>query len=84
MGKNVRSVHIPDVGQCPVAKDASKAVGYNDDGNVMRAIGTHVPGKYRVRLGDAKNVLRNRVNIDLLQPDMVLMKEPGLYYFWLR
>ena len=33
-------------------------VGYNDDDIARRAVRTHFPGKYRMRLGDAKNVLR--------------------------
>ena len=28
-GKNIRAVHVPDVGQCLVAKDVYTAVGYN-------------------------------------------------------
>ena len=54
-------MHVPDAGQCLVAKDVSKAVGYNDDDNARGAVRTHVPGKYRMRLGDAKNVLRREV-----------------------
>ena len=77
-------MHVPDVGQCLVAKDVSKAVGYNDDDNARRAVRTLVPGRYRMRLGDAKNVLRGEVNIDLLHPDTILLKEPGLYCFLLR
>ena len=42
--KDVSSVHVPDVGQCLVAKDASKAVRHNDDGNARRAVQTHIPG----------------------------------------
>ena len=83
-GKNVRSVHVPDVGQCLVAKDVSKAVGYNDDDNARRAVRTLVPGRYRMHLGDAKNVLRGEVSIDLLHPDTILLKEPGLFCFLLR
>ena len=82
--KYVRSMHVPDVGKCLVAKDVSKTVGYNDDDNARGAVRTNVPGKYRMRLGDAQNVLRREVNIDLLHPDMVLSKEPGLYCFLLR
>ena len=51
-----------------------KAVGYNDDDNARRAVRSHVPEKYGMRLEDVKNVLRPEVNID-----MVLFKEPGLY-----
>ena len=30
-GKNIRAVHVPDVGQCLVAKDVYAAVGYNKE-----------------------------------------------------
>ena len=82
--KNISSFYIKDVGQCLVAKDVSKAVGYDNDGNARRAVRTHVPGKYRMRLGHAKNILRREVNIDLPKEDTVLMKEPGLYCLLLR
>ena len=83
-GKNIRVVHIKHVGQCLVGIDVSKAVGYNDDDNARRSVPTHVPGKYRMRLGDAQNILRREVDIDLPKEDMVLLKEPGLYCFLLR
>ena len=51
--KNIRVVHIKNVDQCFVGIDVSKAVDYNDDDNARRAVRTHVPGKYRMRLGDA-------------------------------
>ena len=37
-----------------------------------------------MRLGDAKNVLRREVSIDLLHPDTILLKEPDLYCFLLK
>ena len=62
-----------------------KAVGYNDDDNARKAVRTYVPGKYRMRLGDAQNMLRTEADIDLLpREDTVLLKEPGLYCFLLR
>ena len=64
--------------------DVSKAVGYNDDDNAKRAVRTHVPGKYRMSLGDAQNILRREVDIDLSKEDTVLLKEQGLYCFLLR
>ena len=82
--KNIRVVHIKNVGQCFVGIDVSKTVGYNADDNASRAVWTHVPGKYRMRLGDAQNILRVEVDIDLLREDIVLLKEPGLYCFLLR
>ena len=84
MIKNIRVIHIKNVGRCFVGIDVSKAVGYNDDDIARRALQTHVPGKYRMRLGDAQNVLRREVDIDLVKEDMVSLKEPGLYYFLLR
>ena len=64
--------------------DVSKAVGYNDDHNARRVVRTHVPGKYSMRLGDAQNILRREIDIDLPKEDTLLLKEPGLYYFLLR
>ena len=32
-----------------------------------------------MRLGDTQNILRTKVDIDLLREDIVLLKEPGLY-----
>ena len=73
--KNIRVVHMM----------MSKAVGCNDDDNARRAVRTHVPGKYRMHLGDAKNILGTEVDIDLhIREDIVLLKEPGLYCFFLR
>ena len=82
--KNIRVVHIKNVGQCFVGINVSKAVGYNDDDNARREVRTHVPGKHRMRLGDAQNILRTEVDIDLLpREDTVLLKEPGFYCFLL-
>ena len=64
--------------------DVSKAVGYNDDENARRAARTHVPGKYKMCVGDAKKISRIEVDTDLPKEDMVLLKEPGLYCFLLR
>ena len=82
--KNIRVVHIKNVGQCFVGIDVSKAVGYNNDDNARRSVPTHVPGKYRMHLGDAQNILRREVDIDLPKKDTVLLKESGLYCFLLR
>ena len=38
--KNMRIVHIKNVGQCFVGIDESNAVGYNDDDKVRRAVWT--------------------------------------------
>ena len=72
------------MGQCFVGIDISNTVCYNDDDKSRRVFQTHVPVKYRMRLGDAKNILRREVDIDLPKADMVLLKEPDLYCFLLR
>ena len=38
----------------------------------------HVPEKYKMRLGDAINILRREVDIDIPKEDEVLLKEPLL------
>ena len=83
-GTKIGVVHIKNVGQCFVGIDVSKAAGYNDDDNARRVVRTYVPGKYRKHLGDAQNILRKEVDIDLPKEDTVLLKEPGHYCFLLR
>ena len=83
-GKNIRVVHIKNVGQCFVDIDVSKAVDYNDNDNARRAVQTHVPGKYMMHLGDAQKILRREVDIDLPKEDTVLLKKTELYCFLLR
>ena len=68
--KSIRVAHFKNVGQCLVGIDVSKAIVYNDDGNNRRVVQTHVPGKYRMHLGDAQ--------IELPNEDVVILKEPGL------
>ena len=53
-------------------------VGYNGEDIATRTVRTHFPGKYRMLLGDSKNVLRGGINIEPLYPDRVLLKEAGL------
>ena len=42
-GKNVRSLLVPDLGECLVGIDESRAIGYADDNNGRRTIKRHVP-----------------------------------------
>ena len=56
-GKNVQSVHVPDLGECFVGIDVSRAIGYADDNNDRRAIKRHVPRKYTKRFEDVKDIL---------------------------
>ena len=73
----MQSTYVPDVGQCLVAKDVSKAVGYSDDNSARRAIRGHVPGKCRIRLGHG--------TVDSgLHLDVVLLKESSLKLFLMR
>ena len=64
--------------------DVSKAVGYNNQDNARRAVRAHVPGKYRMRLGDSQIMLEREVDVDFPKEDTVLLKEPDLYCFLLR
>ena len=83
-GKNIRVVHIKNVGQSLVGIDVSKAVSYNDDDNARRTVRMHVLGKYRMPLSDAQNILRREIDVGLPKEDTVLLKEPNLYCFLLR
>ena len=56
-GKNIIVVYIKGLGQCFLGIDVSKAVGCNDDDSNRRAVQIHVPGKYRMHLGDAQSML---------------------------
>ena len=42
-GKNVQSLHVPDLGECLEGIDVSRAIGYADDNNGRRAIIRHIP-----------------------------------------
>ena len=76
-GKNVRSVYVEGEGECLVARDVWRAVGYDEQSGVQ-AIQRLVPRKYRRRFGDI--LVKN----DQLHHNTVLLKEPGLYCFLLR
>ena len=82
-GKNVRSVYVEGEGECLVARDVWRAVGYDRKAGVQ-TIQRLVPEKYKLRLGDALDELDEVLNIEYLHPDTVLLKEPGLYCFLLR
>ena len=83
-GKNMRSVHVPNVGQCLVGIDVSRAIGYVDDNNGRTGIKRHVPQKYTVRFKDVKDIVKRHVQLDVPQDDAMQLKEPGLYCFLLR
>jgi len=82
-GKNVRSVYVKGAGECLVARDVWRAVGYDRKAGVQ-AIQRLVPEKYKMRLGDVLDELDEVLNIEYLHLDTVLLKEPGLYSFLLR
>ena len=50
-GKSVRAVHVRGTGECLVAGDVYRAIGYNKEAGVQ-AIQRLVPRKYRLRFGD--------------------------------
>ena len=83
--KNVQSVHVPDLGECLVGIDVSRAIGYADDNNSRRVIKRHVPQKYMMRFEDVKDIVERRhVHPDVPQDDAILLKKPCLYCFLLR
>ena len=82
--KNVRSVHVPGMGECLVGIDVSRTIGYTDDNNSRRAIKRHVPQNYMMRFEDVKDTVERHVQSDMPQNDAILLKEPGIYCFLLR
>ena len=78
-GKNVRSVHVPGLGECLVGIDMSRAIGYADDNNGRRAIKMHVLQKYILRFEDVKDIVERHFHPDVPRDDAILLKGPGLY-----
>ena len=74
-GKNVRAVYIQDVGECLVACDVYKAMGYSQRAGVQ-AIQRLVSDKYKMQLRDVDAVLQEVP--DHLYPNTVLLKEAGV------
>ena len=83
-GKTVQSVHAPDLGECLVGIDVSRAIGYVDGNNGRRAIKRHVPQKYMMWFEDVKDIVKRHVRSDVPQDDAILLKESSLYCFLLR
>ena len=79
-GEDVRSIYIHGEGQCIVASDVYKAVGYSRRAGV-RAIQRLVPRKYRIWLGDVKIDFQGVLKSEYTQPNTVLLKESGVYCF---
>ena len=82
-GKVVRSVHVNGTGECLVASDVWRAVGYEKEAGIKQ-IQRLVPDKYKIRLGDACVDLEGVDRFVHTQPNTVLLKEPGLYCFLTR
>ena len=83
-GKHVRSVYVKVVGQCLVSKDVYEAIGYDKE-NGVKVMHRLVPEKYKIRFGDAQVDLEEVVDNSFhTQPNTMLLKEPGLYWFLLR
>ena len=83
-GKTVRSLYIKNIGECLVASDVYRAVGYKHNSNGKRAIQTYVPDEYKIRLRHVPFGLEKGINTGALHPDTILLKEPGFYCFLLR
>ena len=60
-GKNVRFMHVPDLGECLVGIDVSSPIGYVNDNNGRRAIKRHLPQKYTMRFEDVKDIAERHV-----------------------
>ena len=82
-GKSVRSVFVKGVGECLVAGDVWRAIGYNKEAGVKQ-MQRLIPERYKMRFGDALPEVEKVDNIVHLHHDTVLLKEPGLYCFLLR
>ena len=74
--KNISAVHVPGLRQCLVDTDVSREVWYVDGNNNRRAIKSHVPQKYLMRLQDVKTIVKRLVQSDVPQDDANLLKEP--------
>ena len=82
-GKSVRAVHVRGTGECLVASDVYRAIGYDRKAGVQ-AMQRLVPERYKMRLSDAGVAVKGVLKSEYPQPDSVLLKEPGLYCFLLR
>ena len=59
------------------------AIGYEEESG-KKAIQNLVPSKYKLRFGDVRPSLNQEEDIFPLHKDIILLKDPGLYYFLLR
>ena len=73
-GKSVRAVYVRDTGECLVASDVYRAIGYDRKAGVQ-AIQRLVPERYKMRLSDAGVTLKGVLKSEYPQPDSVLLKE---------
>ena len=78
-GKSVKSVCIKGTGECLVAKDVYRGIGYDKE-NGKKAIQRLVTRKYRLRFGDLFVDLKNKH----LHHNTVLLNEAGLHLFLTR
>ena len=82
-GKSVRAVYVRGTGECLVASDVYRAIGYDRKAGVQ-AMQRLVPERYKMQLSNADVALEGVLKSEYLPPDSVLLKEPGLYCFLLR
>ena len=76
-------MHVPDMWEFLLGMYVSKEIGYADDNNGRRAIKRHVPQKYMMRFEEVKGTVERHVQSDVPQEDSILLKEPGIYCFFL-
>ena len=80
-GKNVRSFYVNGE-PLLMAKDVCLAIGYSKKA-IHHAIEAHVPSKYKLRFSDIKGTVDLTIPSNV-QPEQILLKEPGLYCLLLR
>ena len=68
------------VGTSNTLSDVYKVVGYSRKAGV-KAIQQLVPDKYKMRLGDVKTDLQGVLKSEYTQPNIVLLKQTGVYCF---
>ena len=80
--KKVQSVHVKGE-ECLVSRYVYMAIGYEEESG-KKAIQNLVPSKYKLRFGDVRPLLNQEEDIFPLQKDIILLKDPGFYCFFLR
>ena len=76
---NIRSYYLKEHGQCLIARDVYRALGYDRKAGIQ-AIQRLVPDEYKLRVGDAKIDFMKVLKNEYLHPDSVLLS--SLIFLW--